>query len=171
MNGVVFQTSTSTTPIIAVLELARIDFGPIFVATSRNGLKATGERLSDKHVARLIKSCAREAGLRPDLPEAERVRLFELGRVFRKDAAVKDSDTSVADFDQPMRVAGLAFGTDILFSERIARRQGGALCRYKGGGRRSSSCSRRRFTPRAKKPIGAIASARTSATKRSRNDA
>ena len=58
------------------LHYARIDFGPIFVATSRNGLKATSERLSDKHVARLIKSCAREAGLRPDLPEAERVRLF-----------------------------------------------------------------------------------------------
>ncbi len=42
--------------------------------------------------------------------KAERVRLFELGRVFRKDASVKDSDTSVAGFDQPMRVAGLAYG-------------------------------------------------------------
>ncbi|HSX91738.1 MAG TPA: phenylalanine--tRNA ligase subunit beta [Hydrogenophaga sp.] len=41
---------------------------------------------------------------------AERVRLFEIGRVFRKDATVKDSDTSVAGFDQPMRVAGLAGG-------------------------------------------------------------
>lgn len=41
---------------------------------------------------------------------AERVRLFEIGRVFRKDAMVKDSDTSVAGFDQPMRVAGLAGG-------------------------------------------------------------
>ncbi|AOS79667.1 MULTISPECIES: phenylalanine--tRNA ligase subunit beta [Hydrogenophaga] len=41
---------------------------------------------------------------------AERVRLFEIGRVFRKDAAVKDSDTSVAGFEQPMRVAGLAGG-------------------------------------------------------------
>lgn len=42
--------------------------------------------------------------------KAERVRLFELGRVFRKDTAVQDSDTSVAGFDQPMRVAGLAYG-------------------------------------------------------------
>jgi integrase len=58
------------------LHYARIDFGPLFVSVSRNGLKATSERLSDKHVARLIKSCAREAGLRPDLPEAERLRLF-----------------------------------------------------------------------------------------------
>lgn len=41
---------------------------------------------------------------------AERVRLFEIGRVFRKDATVQDSDTSVAGFDQPMRVAGLAGG-------------------------------------------------------------
>jgi phenylalanyl-tRNA synthetase beta chain len=41
---------------------------------------------------------------------ADRVRLFEVGRVFRKDASVKDSDTSVAGFDQPMRVAGLGFG-------------------------------------------------------------
>ena len=42
--------------------------------------------------------------------KAQRVRLFELGRVFRKDASVKDSDISVAGFDQPMRVAGLAYG-------------------------------------------------------------
>lgn len=72
-------SSDQTCPVHALtqwLHYARIDFGPIFVATSRNGLKSTGARLSDKHVARLIKSCAREAGLRPDLPEAERVRLF-----------------------------------------------------------------------------------------------
>lgn len=72
-------SSDQTCPVHALtqwLHYARIDFGPIFVATSRNGLKATGERLSDKHVARLIKSCAREAGLRPDLPEAERVLRF-----------------------------------------------------------------------------------------------
>jgi integrase len=43
---------------------------------SRNGLQATADRLSDKHVARLIKAFVREAGLRPDLPETERVRLF-----------------------------------------------------------------------------------------------
>ena len=42
--------------------------------------------------------------------KAQRVRLFEVGRVFRKDASVKDSDTSVAGFDQPMRVAGLCHG-------------------------------------------------------------
>jgi len=42
--------------------------------------------------------------------KAQRVRLFELGRVFRKDARVPDSVTTVAGFDQPMHVAGLAYG-------------------------------------------------------------
>lgn len=55
---------------------------------------------------------------------ADRVRLFELGRVFFKDASVADSDTTVAGFHQPMRVAGLAYGaTDALqwgVSERAA---------------------------------------------------
>lgn len=37
---------------------------------------ATSKRLSAKHVARLIRTCAREADLRPDLPETERPRLF-----------------------------------------------------------------------------------------------
>ena len=72
-------SSDQTCPVRALtrwLHYAKIDFGPLFVAVSRNGLKATDERLSDKHVARLIKSCAREAGLRPDMPEAERVHLF-----------------------------------------------------------------------------------------------
>lgn len=72
-------SSDQTCPVHALtqwLHYARIDFGPLFVAVSRNGLKATGERLSDKHVARLIKTCARKAGLRPDLSEKERVALF-----------------------------------------------------------------------------------------------
>jgi integrase len=72
-------SSDQTCPVHALtqwLHYAKIDLGPIFVAVSRNGMKATEERLSDKHVARLIKACVREAGLRPELPEAERVRLF-----------------------------------------------------------------------------------------------
>lgn len=73
---------------------ARIDFGPICTAASRNGLKATGERLSDKCVARLIKSCALAAGLRPDLPEAERIRLFS-GHSLRAGLA------SSAEVDEP----------------------------------------------------------------------
>jgi len=41
---------------------------------------------------------------------AQRVNVFELGRVFKKNPAITDSDTTVAGFDQPMRIAGLAFG-------------------------------------------------------------
>ena len=40
-----------------------------------------------------------------------RVRVFELGRVFLRDASVLDSDTTVAQFDQPMRLGGLAMGS------------------------------------------------------------
>ena len=57
------------------LHYARIDFGPLFVAVSRNGLKATSERLSDKHVARLIKQAVEDAGLRPELSKTERLAL------------------------------------------------------------------------------------------------
>ncbi len=40
-----------------------------------------------------------------------RVRVFELGRVFLRDASVKSTDTTVEGFHQPMRVAGLASGS------------------------------------------------------------
>ena len=43
--------------------------------------------------------------------KAPRVRVFELGRVFLRDASVKGSDTAVEGFYQPMRVAGLASGS------------------------------------------------------------
>jgi phenylalanyl-tRNA synthetase beta chain len=42
--------------------------------------------------------------------KATRVRVFEVGRVFRKDASVKSSDETVEGFDQPMRIAGMAYG-------------------------------------------------------------
>ena len=44
--------------------------------------------------------------------KAERVRVFELGRVFRRDASVPGSDSTVEGFDQPMRVAGMAWGPE-----------------------------------------------------------
>ena len=43
--------------------------------------------------------------------KADRVRVFELGRVFMRDASVKSSDTTVDGIHQPMRVAGLAAGS------------------------------------------------------------
>jgi phenylalanyl-tRNA synthetase beta chain len=42
--------------------------------------------------------------------KAPRVRVFELGRVFLRDATVKSTDATVEGFDQPMRVAGLVSG-------------------------------------------------------------
>jgi phenylalanyl-tRNA synthetase beta chain len=42
--------------------------------------------------------------------KADRVRVFELGRVFLRNASVQNSDTTVEGFDQPMRVAGIAWG-------------------------------------------------------------
>ena len=58
------------------LHFAKIDFGPVFVRTSRDGKRALEARLSDKHVARLIKASVLKSGIRADLPEAERVALF-----------------------------------------------------------------------------------------------
>jgi phenylalanyl-tRNA synthetase beta chain len=42
--------------------------------------------------------------------KAERVRVFELGRVFMRDASVATTDATVNGIRQPMRVAGLAYG-------------------------------------------------------------
>jgi phenylalanyl-tRNA synthetase beta chain len=42
--------------------------------------------------------------------KAARVRIFEVGRVFLRDANVKNTDTTVDGFHQPMRVAGLVYG-------------------------------------------------------------
>ncbi len=58
------------------LRHARIDFRPVFVRSSRDGTKALDTRLSDKHVARLIKATVLKSGVRGDLPEAERLALF-----------------------------------------------------------------------------------------------
>jgi integrase len=58
------------------LHFAKINFGPVFVRTSRDGEKALEARLNDKHVARLIKSTILKSGIRSDLPEKERLALF-----------------------------------------------------------------------------------------------
>jgi phenylalanyl-tRNA synthetase beta chain len=42
--------------------------------------------------------------------KADRVRVFELGRVFLRDDSVRDTDTTVKGFHQPMRVAAMAWG-------------------------------------------------------------
>ncbi|HLL17422.1 MAG TPA: phenylalanine--tRNA ligase subunit beta, partial [Rubrivivax sp.] len=42
--------------------------------------------------------------------KAARVRVFEIGRVFMRDAAASDGELSVAGLQQPTRLAGLAWG-------------------------------------------------------------
>ena len=42
--------------------------------------------------------------------KAPRVNVFEVGRVFLRDSQSQNTDTTVAGFNQPMRVAGLAYG-------------------------------------------------------------
>ncbi|WP_417729607.1 tyrosine-type recombinase/integrase [Roseovarius sp.] len=58
------------------LHFARIDFGPVFVRCSRDGKRALDTRLSNKHVARLVKQTVLDAGVRSDLPEKDRLALF-----------------------------------------------------------------------------------------------
>ena len=43
--------------------------------------------------------------------KAERVRVFEIGRVFMRDDSVQTTDTTVHGIAQPMRVSGLAYGS------------------------------------------------------------
>jgi integrase len=72
-------SSDQTCPVHALeqwLHFAKIGFGPLFVRTSRDGTKALDARLSDKHVARLIKQTVLDAGIRSDLSEKERLALF-----------------------------------------------------------------------------------------------
>ncbi|MEP0048995.1 MAG: tyrosine-type recombinase/integrase [Roseobacter sp.] len=72
-------SSDQTCPVHALeqwLHFARIDFGPLFRRTSRDNKRALDARLSDKHVARLIKQTVLDAGIRSELPEKERLALF-----------------------------------------------------------------------------------------------
>lgn len=72
-------SSDQTCPVHALnqwLHFAKLDFGPVFVGTSRDGKRALASRLNDKHVARLIKRTVLDAGIRSGLPEKERAALF-----------------------------------------------------------------------------------------------
>ncbi|OWY09338.1 integrase [Thioclava sp. JM3] len=72
-------TSDQSCPVHALeqwLHFAKIGFGPLFVRVSRDGTRALDARLNDRHVARLIKQTVLAAGIRSDLPEAERLALF-----------------------------------------------------------------------------------------------
>jgi integrase len=65
---------------VALLEtwmrLGRIGHGPLFRPIARKNGGVSAERLSDKHVGRLVQKCALRAGVRGDLSEGERRRAF-----------------------------------------------------------------------------------------------
>ncbi|KZY33804.1 integrase [Roseovarius sp. HI0049] len=72
-------SSDQTCPVHALkqwLHFSRIDFGPVFVRTSRDGKRALEARLSDKHVARLIKQTVLKSNIRAELPQRNRLELF-----------------------------------------------------------------------------------------------
>jgi len=55
--------------------------------------------------------------------KASRVRLFEVGRVFHRDANVADSGLTVAGYHQPMMAAGIAYGPAFEEQWGVATRQ------------------------------------------------
>jgi integrase len=72
-------SSDLTCPVVALqtwLKLARIAHGPLFRRIARGGKHAGSDRLTDRHVARLVKRTALAAGVRGDLPEAEQRQRF-----------------------------------------------------------------------------------------------
>jgi len=58
------------------IRFGRIARGPLFRRIFRDNKTVDVERLSDKHVARLVKQTALAAGVRSDLPEGDRALLF-----------------------------------------------------------------------------------------------
>ncbi|RWA75353.1 MAG: site-specific integrase [Mesorhizobium sp.] len=72
-------SSDATCPVVALetwLKLARIAHGPLFRRVTGQGKAVGAERLNDQEVARLVKRAALAAGVRGDLPEGERGKLF-----------------------------------------------------------------------------------------------
>ena len=72
-------SSDATCPVVALetwLRLARIAHGPLFRKVTGQGKKIGAERLNDQEIARLVKRAALAAGVRGDLAEGERGKLF-----------------------------------------------------------------------------------------------
>lgn len=72
-------SSDTTCPIVALetwMKFARLQHGPLFRRVTGQGKAVGADRLNDQEVARLVKRMALAAGVRRDLSEGERVRLF-----------------------------------------------------------------------------------------------
>ena len=71
--------SDNTCPVAALerwIRFGKIARGPLFRRIFKDNTTVDVERLSGKHVARLVKQTALAAGIRSDLPDGERVLLF-----------------------------------------------------------------------------------------------
>jgi integrase len=72
-------SSDTTCPVVALetwLKLARIAHGPLFRRVTGQGKNVGADRLNDQEIARLVKRTALAAGVRGDLPEGARGKLF-----------------------------------------------------------------------------------------------
>lgn len=72
-------SSDHSCPVVALetwIKYGRIARGPLFRRIFKDNKTVDVERLSDKHVARLVKQTVLAAGVRADLPDAERGLLF-----------------------------------------------------------------------------------------------
>jgi len=72
-------SSDATCPVVALqtwLTLGRIGHGPLFRRVTGQGKKVGPDRLNDQEIARLVKRAALSAGVRGDLTEGERSKLF-----------------------------------------------------------------------------------------------
>lgn len=72
-------SSDATCPLIALetwIRFARLAKGPLFRRVTGRGKDVGPDRLNDQEVARLVKKAALAAGVRSELPEAERGQLF-----------------------------------------------------------------------------------------------
>ena len=72
-------SSDHTCPVVALetwIKFGRIARGPLFRRIFKDNKTVDVERLSDKHVARLVKQTVLAAGIRSDLPDADRGLLF-----------------------------------------------------------------------------------------------
>ena len=72
-------SSDATCPLLALdtwIRFARLAKGPLFRRVTGRGKDVGPDRLNDQEVARLVKKAVLAAGVRSDLPEAERGQLF-----------------------------------------------------------------------------------------------
>ncbi len=72
-------SSDATCPIVALqtwLKFARVAHGPLFRRVTGQGKTVGAQRLNDQEVSRLVKRAALAAGVRGDLSESERAKLF-----------------------------------------------------------------------------------------------